>query len=164
MDKFTRKKYNLQKRILSEQDIAKYEDLNKIVDVVNNILQTIPSYSSYICNLTQSGTDNPVANVLTNTVDDSLIWYRSGEGSYKLTATNAWVGNVWINGMGDYTGANPFIPIWNGIAADITGYYTMYKSSDNDIYLDVFDSSFTNTDISDLLGVTTLYIPEIRLY
>ena len=46
----------------------------------------IGNYKVYTDLLTQSGTDDPVATVLENTLGIELVWTRQGEGSYIGTS------------------------------------------------------------------------------
>lgn len=46
-------------------------------------------YTTYVANVTQSGTTAPVATVLENTLGGTPVWARSGVGEYTLTLTGA---------------------------------------------------------------------------
>ena len=55
--------------------------------------------------LTQTGTDAPVATVLENTLGGTPVWERSTFGTYTLTLTGAFVGQVVpINTSGKFAG------------------------------------------------------------
>ena len=55
--------------------------------------------------LTQTGTDDPVATVLENTLGGTPVWERSTLGTYTLTLTGAFVGQVVpINTSGKFAG------------------------------------------------------------
>lgn len=58
--------------------------LRKILTAINSVLTggTLPT--SYLANITQTGTDAPVATVFENTLGDTLVFARSGEGGYSV--------------------------------------------------------------------------------
>lgn len=78
-------------------------DTRQLINVVVDYLQANPSgggspggssYLVYAALLTQSGTDDPVAIVLQNTIG-AIVWTRSGPGVYVGTLTGAFtVGKV----------------------------------------------------------------------
>ena len=47
------------------------------------------AYNSYVALLTQTGTDDPVATVLSNNLTGTLTWARTGTGVYTFTASVA---------------------------------------------------------------------------
>lgn len=67
------------------------------------------SYSSYVALLSQAGTDPPVATVLENTLDGTIVWTRTATGSYSATLAGAFITGktvVFITGdMGETLGS-----------------------------------------------------------
>lgn len=67
-----------------------------------------PTYKVYTALLNQSGSNDPVATVLENTLGGTPVWTRSGTGTYICTLTGAFTlnktfcsamyGTVWGNG------------------------------------------------------------------
>ena len=53
------------------------------------IVPSINIYDSYTALLTQTGTDDPVATVLSSNLTGTLTWARTGAGVYTLTASVA---------------------------------------------------------------------------
>ena len=56
---------------------------------VDQLSAFITSYNSYVALLTQSGTDAPVATVLSNNLTGTFTWARTDVGIYTLTASAA---------------------------------------------------------------------------
>jgi hypothetical protein len=123
-------------------------------------------YKVYTALLTQTGTDDPVATVLENTIENEMIWQRQQEGVYYLTSVNAAFLNdkTYIQPFGSWAQtANPHLILYNSNTG-VNGYYTMYRGDDNIIYIETIDENGIYKDISELIGTTTLYLPEIRVY
>ena len=62
------------------------------------------SYLVYTALLSQSGTDDPVATVLQNTLGGTVAWTRAAAGQYSGTKTGAFLdGKAWctVTGRGD---------------------------------------------------------------
>ena len=53
------------------------------------IVPSINIYDSYTALLTQTGTDDPVATVLSSNLTGTFTWARTGAGVYTLTASVA---------------------------------------------------------------------------
>ena len=56
---------------------------------VDQLSAFITSYNSYVALLTQSGTDAPVATVLSNNLTGTFTWARTDVGIYTLTTSAA---------------------------------------------------------------------------
>lgn len=69
-------------------------------------------YKVYQALITQSGTNPPTANVLRNTIDQSLTWEYDSEGVYMLTSEKTVFPTVktWVTT--GQTGATDIISLW----------------------------------------------------
>ena len=57
---------------------------NSSTGVVEKVASSVlPSYKKYVALMTQSGSGNPVATVLENTLGGTVVWTRTSSGSYK---------------------------------------------------------------------------------
>lgn len=54
-------------------------------------LPNLPNYKEYIANLSQSGTNAPVAIVLRNTLGGTPVWTRNSGGNFNCTLEGAFV-------------------------------------------------------------------------
>lgn len=70
-----------------------FQRINTKTNEVLNQFNSNQEYKVYTALLTQSGTDAPVATVLSNTIGEVPIWSYSDIGLYLLTLPNAWVSN-----------------------------------------------------------------------
>jgi len=58
-------------------------------------------YSTYVARVTQSGTNAPVATVISNNTGLTFTWIRQGTGSYRVSPSSAFVINkTWIQMTG----------------------------------------------------------------
>lgn len=108
------------------------------------------SFTSYLANLTQSGTSNPVPNVFENTLGGDVTWERVGTGQYRGTLAGAFT-------LGKFFCTSSIHgPLGAGFA-----FYTRVNelSAPDSINLDVLDDTLTPTDLADL----SIMI-EIRVY
>ena len=88
------KKIYIDKRVTvtgkkNEINTANSLDLNNHITEVNESLGIIPTYKEYIATVTQSTSAAPVPTVLHNTLGGTLVWSRSGTGTYLATLTGA---------------------------------------------------------------------------
>lgn len=61
----------------------------------------IVGYSTYVARVTQSGTNAPVATVISNDTGLTFTWTRQGTGSYRVSPSSAFVVNkTWIQMTG----------------------------------------------------------------
>ena len=73
---------------------------------------TIPKpYLVYTALLTQTGTNDPVATVLENTLGGTVVWSRLGTGSFRATLAGAFTLNKTIF----YSDSRSGYTFWNGI-------------------------------------------------
>lgn len=108
------------------------------------------SYSVYTAVLSQSGTDDPIATVLQNTLSGDVTWTRSGTGDYHATLTGEFLENkVACFATPDYSGGNaPLI--------------SFIRFNDDYCRLQSLLGDGNNVDISDNgTGATSV---EIRVY
>jgi hypothetical protein len=80
-----------------------FEEITEGVDEVSTMKKVEASglggagYLVYTALLTQSGTDAPVATVLENTLGGTVVWARSGVGTYSATLADAFTENkTWL--------------------------------------------------------------------
>ena len=90
---------------------------------------TIPvPYKVYTALLTQTGTNDPVATVLDNTLGGTVVWSRLGIGSFRATLAGAFTLNKTIF----YSDSRSGYTFWTGIiqaskdfTADTIEFYTL---------------------------------------
>ena len=83
-----------------------YADMDAIIEVAAG---GAASYSVYTALLSQSGTNDPVATVLQNTLGGTVMWGYSSVGNYTATLANAFPANktvVFLSWNGGIMGSN----------------------------------------------------------
>lgn len=60
-------------------------------EYVDNKLQPITGYKTYVALLSQTGTNAPIVTVLENTLGGTIVWSRSSAGVYHGTLTGAFI-------------------------------------------------------------------------
>ena len=110
-------------------------------------------FKLYVANLTQSGTNAPVATVLQNTLGGTLVWTRSEEGQYMATLADVFgdVDKVYIMIQGIWFESTFTFPCFSLFGVNDSNsiiFYTLALSTP-DTYE---DSLFNNTSV------------EIRIY
>ncbi len=111
-------------------------------DLVSQISANIPvvlPYKVYTALLTQTGTENPIATVLQNTLGGIVVWRRTSAGSYE----------------GRLAEAFPLIKTWNIIAGVLN--VTVMSSRITDVNTILVDTNATDG----ILNSTSL---EIKVY
>ena len=63
---------------------------------VNNQLLNGVSYKVYVALVSQEGTSAPTAIILQNTLGGTPVWSRDSAGTYDLTLSSAFEGNVGV--------------------------------------------------------------------
>jgi hypothetical protein len=106
----------------------------------------IRGYKIYSALLTQSGTDNPVAVVLENTIGGDIVWTRDNQGIYLGTTSALFDIDKTV-----------FICGQSGYSSD--GFTTCFYNSTSVVTVNTFDSTFSLND--QILGKTLI---EIRVY
>jgi len=140
-----------------------FTKINEIIDYLNgNGSSGDGSYKELISSFTQSGTSAPVNVTLKNTTGITIgSWTRTYDGFYKLTVNGA----TSINTITKFSN-------WNGNAgtyqvisdqSSVLGYITYYIGQPNELWLEVYDDTFTQVDYSTLFG-TTSYPIEIKIF
>jgi hypothetical protein len=108
--------------------------------------QSNEPYWKYIALLSQTGTNNPIANALENNMGDNIIWTRNSAGNYTGTFPYGFArGFTWIRTE----------------ASDETGntlFTRLYWTSSSTLTLIVKDANLVNTDNWTNISV------EIRVY
>jgi len=88
---------------LTDRQIKRLKDIGGVRE--NGEIDLGVGVKAYRALLTQTGTDAPVATVLENTLGGTPVWERSTFGTYTLTLTGAFVGQVVpINTSGKFAG------------------------------------------------------------
>lgn len=106
------------------------------------------SYKSYIALITQTGTNAPVATVLSNTLGGTVIWTRADLGRYTATLTGAFpAGKTW-----------PIAPIKNNAVLESVLIIAFLRLNDNEVRL---ESGMDGDQVDDLLLNAPI---EIRVY
>lgn len=90
---------------LSEGQVFIASDTGEIFTQLNNDLKSSLSTASrsannsseYIAQLTQSGTSDPVSNVLLNQTGLDFNWVRTGEGAYSVSFTGDYTERLLVN-------------------------------------------------------------------
>ncbi|MFA6524595.1 MAG: hypothetical protein WC264_03815 [Candidatus Paceibacterota bacterium] len=108
------------------------------------------SYLVYTALLTQSGTSDPTATVLENTIGN-IVWSYGGVGQYIGTLAGAFVNNK--------TFILIQIPTWGGDPSDTRARVIATRTGNNTIQ--VTTANETNTLGNDALSQTSI---EIRVY
>lgn len=163
MEKFT--KTNAERYIKNNNDaqVAQLGHLNAIVE-------KLPSYKSYVSQVTQSGISTPVANVLLDDTNLNPTWVRLFPGGYQLLFNKPVPLNKLVisNGAGYQT----FGTIYNIISSgsQVDGYIGIFPilgtptTLANGIQIELYDDLWNSIEWSSLIGaVTTLYI-EFKVF
>ena len=148
MEKFKTNNTNVDPFIRNTEDTnpAKFGHINAIVDVITE-LQNTPSslgYQRLTFNLTQSGTDAPVVDILLNEVDAVFTSEYNGVGSYIFN---------WNLNVSDLTKVQLFPPGTTSVGILIATVGALR------FIIQTFDTSGGNTD--DLLLNSSF---EVRFY
>ena len=84
-------------------------------------IQSVPSYKVYSALLTQSGTNDPVATVLENTLGGTVVWTRESLGKYVGTLLNAFPTNkTTVNDSSGNSGGDYYSVSWYDYSGGIT--------------------------------------------
>lgn len=103
------------------------------------------AYLVYTALLSQSGTDDPVATVLQNTLSDAVVWTRPGAGDLLGTLAGAFPSGRTV----------VFVSLDGGVS---NGYFALgQRDSDNTVKITVYDAGFSGADDN----VVTV---EVRVY
>lgn len=126
----------------------------------------MPNYKEYVALLTQSGTDAPVATVLSNTIGN-IVWTRVNVGSYDGILNGAFPSDkLIIPGFFSFHGdGTTSIKITDGYGSPSTviGSYSIYRGNDNIISIVIEDASGEYAEWSSLLTNSKLSL-VVRVY
>jgi len=130
-----------------------FKKINEIIDYLNNNNSYIPTYTEYNSLISQVGTDTLTINFVNNnsgvTIGDT--WVRQSEGFYKLPIDLSTYQGTTLSPFGNWNGhAGTYQVISN--QSTVLGYITYYINNDEEIWLEVYDSTFTQVDFSTLFG------------
>lgn len=157
----------IQDRITNKGDLR--EVINLLADYIQNNPGGGSSYLVYTANLTQSGTNAPVATELQNTLGAGN-WTRFEAGGYENITTTDHPGSdkIFIDGLSNNNdGSFPFYKqvIKNGTTEFIYNLCTYESNGKIVLQLTVRTPPSTGTDLSDLLNAGDYFsLPEIRVY
>jgi hypothetical protein len=126
------------------------------------------SYLSYTAAISQSGTGAPVARIYANEIGGQ-DWTWVATGRYQFLCNTYLLEKAWASGFSDFWGTgSPYIPLSNG--GEIFGYYTIWPNNAfvseelSGFTIGFVNAAFEPAEMSDLIGSSTLYLPEIRVY
>ena len=114
--------------------------INEIIDYLNGTNGF--GYQIYRANLTQTGTDAPIATVISNTLGTDIVWTRDGEGAYFGTLS------------GKFLEGKTFILHNTPSANNRT--ICVFRGDDNYIEINTYDNAGLLAD--DLLAVESIQI------
>lgn len=123
----------------------------------------------YNAKLGQAGSNPLTVTELQNSIIEGLQWTRVAAGQYTLSdgVTNAFSGKLYIGGQAVGVGnTRVLIPIGKllGGTTTIEGYYTLIKSTEAVLVLQIYDEALAPAELSSIIGTNEITIPEIRLY
>jgi len=104
-----------------------------------------PAYLTYVVNMSQSGTNDPIVVELSNSLSGAIVWTRTGTGAYLGTLTGAFLTDKVVT----FVGGDRTLPDSTIMA---------YRASDNTIQI------ITNTEFTGADGVLNNTSIEIRVY
>jgi len=136
-----------------------------IPDKSGTLLVSTDLPKTYRATITQTGTSAPTTNILQNTVAPGLTWLRDAVGTYRLNLTGAFpeIKRFLPIFPNDNNGVVNYLPVTNTVAEVISGYYTMYFGSEDDLFLLTVDETFTPIEMEDLFFTSRLPV-EFYIY
>jgi hypothetical protein len=78
------------------------DTIAKYIKKVNDRVDALYIYDTYVALLNQTGTTAPVATVSHNTFSSSIVWTRTSSGKYRGTLTGAFPANKTIITLGSF--------------------------------------------------------------
>ncbi len=117
------------------------------------------SYKEYVALITQTGTDAPVATVVTNTIG-TITWSRQSTGYYKATSSALFTaGKTFINDNGEWAGDATFAkPISNGSINPLVGYMESFVEDTSVCSISFRTPSSGTSEMVNLVGATALMV------
>jgi hypothetical protein len=131
---------------------------------------TLRPYKAYMAALSHANSSaNPSAIEFENQIG-AQGWERMNPGFYQMRVDAFDVSKIYLPMFGNWQGnSQPYMPLHDG--GQIVGWYTLQPSTstvDDIVYqtilLEVRNAAGVSTDLFDLLGATTIYLPEVRVY
>lgn len=119
--------------------------IKKVADYVDQEIEGLQPYKKYVALITQTGTNNPNALVLENTLGGTVVWTRSSTGVYYGTLTG-----VFTN-LKTWCMINPI---------NIAGDWSLFPDSLDTVQIKTWDNS-TDAYADGYLNETSI---EIRVY
>jgi hypothetical protein len=118
--------------------------------------------------LTQTGTDNPVATILINTLSGEPVWTRFEIAPSIQNPTTTIGYNLTLNGeflvVSVVTWGSSTIKIPIVSASSELGHYVFYRTDDSVLTLQAYDTSFNSVDLSSLLSSGSNILIEFEVY
>lgn len=134
----------------SQESNLLWEILAKLQRLVGVIAKVKP-YKVYTAFLTQSGTNDPIATVIENTLGGTPIWTRNSAGNYTATLTSAFPsGKTFVSYTHDGCNGN-------------TGFPGAVRKDDNTVWL-TFNDGIANVGQYIDIGSDAVESIEIRVY
>lgn len=133
------------------------EQINESLTVytIDDISESVKPYKVYTALLSQSGTDDPVATVLENNIDQTLVWERLSIGQYRLSLPGSPTSGPFIVGK-------TFAFTGNGLNSAVqlgfNNSSSMGMPNDIGMVLRNYDSSLNPTDVLNNASI------EVRIY
>lgn len=122
----------------------------------------------YVAQFRQTGTSDPVVNVLEDSTGFTNTWERSGAGTYRLTfgsGITVSVDKLFIPGWSDFIGARSiYLPVSSG--SQIDGRFVVYPWSGpvaSGILIECTDDQWVPVEWSTLFGASS-YNLEFYIY
>ena len=134
---------------------------NLAVDNTGKVVSNGVGHTKYTALLSQSGTSDPTTIVFENT-RGVTGWTRTNTGFYKSVGLVGMTPNNTMTGFGNWNGqAGTYIPISD--QSSVIGYYSVYVGVDGELWIDVYNNTFTNVDLSTLMDTAAIPI-DIKFY
>lgn len=130
-----------------------FKKINEIIDYLNNNNSYIPTYTEYNAIISQIGTDPLSINFVSNTSGVTIgnSWTRTYAGFYKLPIDLSSYEGTIISPFGNWNGNAGTYQVISD-QSSVLGYITYYIVDDAEIWLEVYNSTFTQVDFSTLFG------------
>ena len=121
--------------VIKNETVNKANSATRVGTTIENIANKSNNYTEYVALLSQTGTNAPVANVLSNTLSGNIVWTRTSIGVYTGTLT------------GEFTLEKTTLP--NDIIASEeaeNGVLVAFEHTVNSITITTLGSGGVNTD------------------
>jgi hypothetical protein len=138
--------------------------IDDITDLYNGAGGGLP-YKSYSALVTQTGTDNPVATVLSNDLGGTVVWTRDSVGNYSATLAGAFTENktIFPSFLAPNYESKAVVMSVSADVQNVDGVINMYRNDVNSVMLETSLTASGYAEFSTVLGTSSLFI-EIRVY